>query len=171
MLRHSVKLLVLCFVLGGMCYLVIIRSQGSNRDGVPESQMAADNRIDGLWQVTSLKRLADNDATQGTTFEFRDTMLTIRDRDGYKEIASVTIRPAANSAEIDLMFVAEDNATTIVQGIYKHEGDHLTLCLADAVSPRYVDAIICGPGGVVLTGRPRGFDARHGTLVRCRRIK
>lgn len=169
--RHIVKLLVLCLVMGWMCYLVIFVGQGGGSDANTEPQVAADNSIDGLWQVNSLMRLGDSDPTEGTTFEFRGKLLTVREGDGNKDIASVTTRPSATFAAIDLVFVDEGQSQSIAQGIYKCQGDQLILCLSDAVAPQDVDAIICDPTGIVLTTRPRDFDALQGTLVRCTRLE
>jgi uncharacterized protein (TIGR03067 family) len=169
--RHIVKLLVLCFVMGWMCYLVIILNQGSESDANTKPQVAADNSIDGLWQVNRLTRRADNDQSEATTFEFRGRLLTIRERDGSNDTASVTIRPSATFAAIDLVFVDEGQTKSIAQGIYKCQGDQLILCLSDAVTLQDVDAIICDPAGIVLTGRPRDFDAQQGTLVWCTRLE
>lgn len=120
----------------------------------PETPVAVDaaalKKLQGTWQLTGqehggkkaeMKDLAD------TTLEVNRTAFTSRDGIDIKEDSRVSrLDPRAKPAAIDLTIVAGPDIDKVVQGVWKLEGDTLTICVAE-------------PG----KERPKAFAGKEGT--------
>jgi uncharacterized protein (TIGR03067 family) len=100
------------------------------------------NKLVGAWQVLSLvvdgQNLMPKDAAKNRSVVTRDDMLTVVG--GEKETqAALKVNPSKYPQEIDISFTAGPAKGEIFSGLYKLEGDYLTICYSKGDSDRPTD--------------------------------
>jgi len=107
---------------------------------VTTSQAADPSPLDGTWNVTRAERtgkglLADELKTMQVVF--KDGKMAIK-VDGGSQEAGFKLDPKANPATIDMMPEPDDDKK-ISRGIYKLDGDTLTICWGSVGNDRPKD--------------------------------
>jgi len=107
-------------------------------------------RLQGTWGVTSQEhggKKSDAKDIANLTVEVSGAKVTTRDGVDVKEDASVArLDGKAKPAELDLKITAGADLDKVVKGIWKLEGDTLTICIAEPDKER-----------------PKAFEAKEGT--------
>lgn len=123
-------------------------------------------RLQGTWVVESLKGLGEswNEAKDNVAFIFASEKLMIEDKKAKKKFKFIyRLNPTKRPHEIDLLEEKEpDLKTYILRGIYRWNGDKLTLCLSSFlgidVNPRDFP-------------RPKEFESDKAFLITLKREK
>jgi uncharacterized protein (TIGR03067 family) len=89
--------------------------------------------LQGTWLLQSAQREGQPLDLQGVTFRFAGDKVVVRSPQDDAKESVVRLGPAKTPAEIDVRPV---NETETALGIYRLEGDVLTICTADPGQPR-----------------------------------
>jgi uncharacterized protein (TIGR03067 family) len=115
--------------------------------GVDKDALA---KLQGTWQLTSQEhggKKSDAKEIAAITLEVKGAKFTIRDGVDVKEDASVeALDSKAKPTTIDVKITAGPDLDKVVKGLWKRDGDALTICVAE-------------PG----KERPKEFAAKEGT--------
>src|SRR4051794_25834979 len=107
-------------------------------------------RLQGTWAVMSQEhggKKSDAKSIANLTVEVAGTKVTTRDGVDVKEDASLTrLGARAKPGEVDLKITAGVDLDKVVKGIWKLEGDTLTICIAEPDKER-----------------PKAFEAKEGS--------
>ena len=88
------------------------------------------DKLQGTWLIVSMEmggKKAPEDEVKGYTFVVKDDKATLSDGKGLTQEAVLKLDPGKDPKEID-MAVDEGGKNEVHKGIYKLEGDTLTLC-------------------------------------------
>ncbi len=119
-------------------------------------------KMEGSWQVLSLvvdgdNLLARDDGKTPTVITIKGDTMTTAGQEKKPVEAALKVDPGKEPREIDVTFTAGPNKGDTLKGVYKLEGDALTICHG-------------GLGG----DRPTDFESKPGSgksLVVCKRQK
>lgn len=107
-------------------------------------------KLQGTWQLSSSElggKKADPKEVANVTLNIDDKKAVSREGVDVKEESEITLLdPTAKPAAIDMKITAGDDKDQVVKGIWKLDGDSLTICVAE-------------PG----KDRPKEFAAKEGT--------
>jgi uncharacterized protein (TIGR03067 family) len=99
---------------------------------VPAEDKTDSDKLDGKWEAVSQTvdgKDADADELKNRYVVFKGDKLTFLYKDKERGTASIKLDPGKSPRQIDVTY--EDGAAkgAVLKGIYKLEGDTLTLCL------------------------------------------
>jgi uncharacterized protein (TIGR03067 family) len=128
-------------------FLVLLSFADAAKAGLDKAEL---KKLQGKWYVTRMEHGGKATPAKQLTellLEVSDGKMTTREGAAVKEEdAVVALDPRAKPAAIDLKVTSGPDAGKVVKGIYKLEGDALTVCVAE-------------PG----KERPAAFAAKEGT--------
>ena len=150
--------------------LTLVVALASSDSGGSHGKDAAtdDARLHGTWEIVSLESSGEV-GMEGIgvrlTFASGKIRITKTPRDVYCQI-TYRVNPAKRPRQIDLA-VKEGSDEVEIAGIYRLDGDRLTLCLASPTEP---DVIYEDPFGFMYL-RPKKFSSRVHALLVLQRVK
>lgn len=126
-----------------------------------------ENSIIGTWKLISMTvqngEKSDVPADTKVTIE-KDKMT--RTAEGKNETVPIKLDPTKSPKQIDITIVGPDGSSHLVPGIYKLEGDRLTIKTG---KPKDPDAQQTRTEKV--SERPTGFDEKTGAVIVLNRVK
>lgn len=129
--------------------------QGQKNDVQPDEEL-----LQGTWDMKSFERDGREveDLPKGRVI-IKGKELSLGEEADAEDTFTIRLTPQDNPKGIDLILPAEPKAPTL--GIYKLEGDLLTLCLRGRGS-RNKDGTPTDP---IESTRPKGFSSENGNML------
>jgi uncharacterized protein (TIGR03067 family) len=133
-----------------------------------------ENPLLGTWKLISMMDEEGNkiDAPPGLKVTIEKDKMT-HEVGGKKQTATIKVDATKTPAQIDVMAPGPDGATHLQPGIFKVEGDKLTLCVAAMHVSVSGKPETPNPATVTVKvdDRPTAFDNKTGAVMILERVK
>lgn len=138
-------------IAGTLLLLVVGGLVGADEPAKDEKKQALE-KLQGTWSIVSSEIRGTKmaiDPTNDDRTVIDGDKVTVTRGGAVSSTTTIRIDPSKSPKQIDISSVEPDDKTTVAPGIYKQEGDKLTICIA-----------ITGGGA-----RPERFEATEKTML------